>query len=1017
MFVKKIRLRNFKSFKDETLIPLSRSANIIVGRNGSGKSSIVSAIRFVLYGEKYNCESRVELIHEGVRASEEEASVEIVFYDGSEGCEEKELSVKRVVGIKRDEYMVDEKIMSREEVLGLLQSREITTSNPYFVVLQEEVSELAVLSDRKRYELMKDVAGVSGYEKDRENSISMLEETKQSENKIELLLDRIEEKLRGFEDDKKEMELRLELEKEKKRLEYGYIEREVKEINEDISNIESLVSNDPEESSEENGDYGCEIREVESKLASLISRRKELCIDEKYKERETGIEEEIRKIEKKRSRFWEIEKAEKKNLMNLKRDEKENFIRSGCIKYLVGFLETLGSREVKPEEIEAARESLKEKIKKFKAIDSCEGSHIEEGKEKKDLEELIEKRKHLWREERKLKLSDESIREIVRSQENRLVAMGNIGLDVYRQIKCEEGVLGYVYDLISVPNELSNAFEAAVGNALFNIVVENEEVASNVLKKMRDLKSRVAFMPLNRIKHKEEEEIKDQNVILLASQVKCSQQYRDLLRCITKNFYLCSDLKQALYSSKRYGINVVTLFGEVVTKEGPITGGYERRNTAFQEYKKICKEARKVRGEMVRIQHDLKKINREIEEARMHKEDSGGGSRYYESLKSAILFLQEKIKILERVNRDGLDRSKVNSRLLRLKEEERDLLLKNIWISGEIKKIDARIKEAGIEIKKMSDTIGRLEEELEKSRMYKEAIEIDKEILELKDRRRIIKEMMFNEENMDLFTRPKKVNVEMEKLVRRKHMLINKRNELCERIGASDFKSLERLFPEKKKEEIMEEIVRINERIRGLSVVNRTVISQWESYIEQKNSMRKKLEDLKYDKECILNFMRDLDSRKEDTMRKAIEVVREGFSEFYSRLTNGGTAELYSYEFSVGIKLGEDITNTNLLSGGQKALVALCLIFSMQRVNPSPLYVFDEIDANLDTQSRERVSALIKEMSMTCANQFIITTFRKELLNCGDKYINVDFQEKRSTVKEIGMVEAYKFLEEDTSER
>lgn len=1016
MFVKKIRLRNFKSFKDETLILLSRNANIIVGRNGSGKSSIVSAIRFVLCGEKYSGESRIELIHEGVRASEEEASVEIVFYDRSERCEEKELSVKRVVGIKRDEYMVDDKIISREEVLGLLQSREITTSNPYFIVLQEEVSELAVLSDRKRYELMKDVAGVSGYERDRENSMSMLEETRQNENKIELLLDRIEEKLRGFENDKKEMELCLELEKEKKRLEYGYIEREVKEINEDISNIESLVSNDLEESSEENRDYGCEIREIESKLASLISRRKELCINEKYKEKEGVIEEEIRKIERKRSSFWEIEKAEKKNLMSLKKDEKENFIRSGCIKYLVGFLETLGGREVKAEEIEAAREVLKEKIKKFKTIDSSEGSHIEKSEEKRDLEELIEKRKHLWREERKLKLSDESIKEIVRSQEDRLVAIGNVGLDVYRRIKCEEGVLGYVYDLVSVPNELVDAFEAAVGNALFNIVVENEEVASNVLKKMKDLRSRITFIPLNRIKHKEEDEVKDQNIILLASQVKCSQQYKDLLRYITKNFYLCPDLKQALYSSKRYGINVVTLSGEVVTREGPITGGYERRNTAFQEYKKICKEARKVRGEIVRIQHDLKKINREIEEAKMYKEEPASGSRYYESLKSAILFLQEKIKILEKIIKDGLDKNKISSRLRRLKEEEKDLLLKNIWIAGEIKKIDKRVKEADIEIKKMSDTIGRLEEELEKSRMYKEAIEIDKEILELKDRRRAAKEMMFNEENMGLFTRPKKINVEMEKLVRRKHMLINKRNELCEKIGASDFKNLERLFPEKKKEEIMEEIVRINERIRGLSVVKRTAISQWESYIEQKNSMRKKLEDLKYDKECILDFMRDLDSRKEDTMRKAIEVVKEGFSEFYSRLTNGGRAELYSYEFAMGVKVGEDI-NTNLLSGGQKALVALCLILSMQRVNPSPLYVFDEIDANLDSQSRERVSELIKEMSMTCVNQFIITTFRKELLNCGDRYLNVDFQEKRSTVKEIDTAAAYMFLEEDLSER
>ncbi|AFM99088.1 structural maintenance of chromosomes protein [Encephalitozoon hellem ATCC 50504] len=1016
MHIKQIRLKNFKSFKDETLIPLSEGVNIVVGRNGSGKSSIVSAIRFVLCGEKYSCESRMELIHEGIRASEEEASVEIVFHDETREFEEKGLSVRRVVGIKRDEYMLDGKVMSKEEIAGLLQSRGFTTDSPYFIVLQEEVSEFAILSDKKRYELMKDVAGVSGYERDRENSMSMLEETRIGENKIELLLDKIEEKLRGFENDKREAELCLELKKEKRRLEYGYIEREVGEINKEISSIESLVSNDLEESSEEHEDYGCEIREIENRLVGLISRRKELYADEKYKEKECEIEEEMRKIEKKRSDFCEIEKTEKRNLMNLRRDEKENFVKSGYIKYLVGFLETLGNREVRPEEIEAAREALKQKIERLKAFDGPESSKAVKAEERKNLEELIEKRKYLWREERRLKLSEESIAEVIKSQEDRLIVMGNGGVDAYRQIKCEKGVLGYVYDLISVPNELASAFEAVVGNALFNIVVENEEVASNVLRKMKDLRSRITFMPLNRIKYKEEDEVKDPNVISLTSQLKCNHKYKALLGYITRSFYLCPDLKQALYSSKKYGINVVTLSGEIVTREGPITGGYERRNMAFQEYKKICKEARRMKGEIARIQHDLRKISGEIEEARMYREESGDGSRYHESLKSGVLFLQEKIEILEKIIKDGLDRDKISGRLRRLREEEKDSLLKSIWIAGEIKKVDMRIKEARIEIKRVNDSMGHLKEELEKSKMYKEAIEIDKKILELKDRRRVAKEMMFNEDNMGLFARPKKINIEMEKLMRRKHMLINKRNELCEKIGVSDFKNLERLFPDKGKEEIMEEIARINERIRGLSLVNRTAVSQWESYIGQKDSMRKKLEDMKYDKKCILDFMAELDSRKEDTMKKAIEIVKEGFSEFYSRLTNGGTAELYSYESGIGVRVGEG-TSTNLLSGGQKALVALCLIFSMQKVSPSPLYVLDEIDANLDSQSRERVSALIREMSMTCKNQFIVTTFRKELLNCGDKYLNVEFQEKRSNVREIDVVAAHKFLEEGLGER
>nr|AGE96300.1 chromosome segregation protein of the smc family [Encephalitozoon cuniculi] len=1016
MHIKQIRLKNFRSFRDEVVVPLSEHTNIIVGRNGSGKSSIVSAVHFVLCGEKHSCESRTGLIHEGSRAMEEEGSVEIVFCDGlQEAGSGREFSVKRTVSVKKDEYMVDNRIVSRDELVGLLQTNGFAVGSPYFVVLQEEVSELAVVDDRRRYELMKNVAGVSGYEKDRESSMSILEETKQSEKKIELLLERVEDKLRGLESDKKEAELCEELEKEKRRLEYGYIEREVREINGEIFRIEELVSSDPEEVSEESGDFGCEIGEIENKLTNLINRRKELHVNEKYKDKEPEIKDEMKKIEKKRSDLQDTQKVERERLVKLRDEERENFVRSGYIKYLTGFLETLGSRNIKAGEIETAKSILKEKLEKLRALNSSGRHEAENAEETRDLEELIERRKHLWREEKRLRLLDASIEEMVKSQENRLMAMGNIGLDVHSQIKCEEGVLGYVYDLISVPNELVNAFEAVVGNALFNIVVSNEEVASKVLKKMKDLRFRITLMPLSRIKYRESEEVKDPDVISLTSQLRCGQQYKALLRCVVKDFYLCSDLKQALYSSKKYEINTVTLSGEIVTRDGPISGGYEKRNAVFQEYKKISREARKVKGEISRVQHELGKIGKEIEEAKMSREKGSDGSRYNESLKSVVLFLQEKIRILEEASRGDLDINKINVKLRRLREEEKDLRLKSIWTGNEIRKVEIRVGEAEIGIKKLNDSSRRLESELEKSKMYGEAMEIEAKILELKDKKRAAREMMFNEENAGLFAKPKKINIEMEKLVRRKHMLINKRSELCERIGASDFRNLERLYPDKKKEEIINEMARINERTRGLSAVNRAAISQWENYMEQRDSMKRRLEDLKCDKRRILDFIAELDSKKEDTMRNAISLVKEGFSELYSRLTDGGTAELYSYENGIGIKIGENIS-ANLLSGGQKAVVALCLIFSMQRVSPSPLYVLDEIDANLDVQSRERVSMLIKEMSTSCGNQFIITTFRKELLSCGSKYLSVEFEEKRSRVKEIEMVTAYRFLDEDAGE-
>lgn len=1022
MYIRQIKLKNFKSFRDEEVVVLSRGVNVVVGRNGSGKSNIMCAVRFVVCGERHGWESRTEVLHEGSRASEEEASVEVLFgSDASGGVAETQLAVRRTVSAKKDEYALDGKAASRDEVMGALRSNGFVVDSPYFIVQQEKVSELAVAGDEKRYEVMKDVAGVSSYDRDRESSVCVLKETEQSESKIEHLLERVSEKLRGLEGEKREAELRESLEKEKRRLEYGYVEREVGEINEEICRIEGLISNGFEESSEGCEDHVCEVKEIEARIASLVSRRKELVIDERYRDKEADVMREMRAAEKRKDELYKSLEDEKRQLAMLRREAGENFVRSSYVKYLGGFLETVGSREVRDEEVEAAREVLLQKTEELRKSGEGERDEAARVKGRKDLESLVEKRKHLWREERRMETSSKSIEEMARSQEDRLIVMGSMGPEVYRQIRGSEGVIGYVYDLVGVPAELVDAFEAVVGSSLFNIVVEDEGVASRLLCQMKDLKFRVTFMPLSRIKVGESEEVRDPGVILLTSQLRCDARYKTLLRYVTRDSYLCSDLKQAVDLSRKYGINVVTVSGDIVSRDGSMSGGYERRSGAFRDYKKISREARKTRGELDRIRSEIRKVSKEIEEARVYRESECGESRYHESLRATVLFLQEKVRMLSEIARGGAERSealsKAKGRARKAREEERDLKLKRALILGEIRRLEAKVSESSGEIKKLSDRISCLSEEAEKCKMCREVARIDRKIEELRSRGRAAKEMMFDEENMDVFARPRRIDVEMEKLVSRKHMLMSKRSELCSRIGVSDFRGLERLYPEKEKEEIMKEIGRINERIRTFSLVNRKAVSQWEEYGGQRDAMRAKLEDLRCDRQRIVDFMASLDVKKDGEMRSAVSAVMEGFSEFYSRLTGGGAAELCVREGGIGIMADGEEIDTNLLSGGQKAVMALCLIFSMQRVSPSPLYIFDEIDANLDERSRERVAMVIREMNESCASQFVIATFRKEMVVCGDKHFRVEFKEKRSRVTEVEMAVAHRLLDEDAAER
>ena len=101
------------------------------------------------------------------------------------------------------------------------------------------------------------------------------------------------------------------------------------------------------------------------------------------------------------------------------------------------------------------------------------------------------------------------------------------------------------------------------------------------------------------------------------------------------------------------------------------------------------------------------------------------------------------------------------------------------------------------------------------------------------------------------------------------------------------------------------------------------------------------------------------------------------------------------------------------LSGGQKSLVALALIFAIQKCDPAPFYLFDEIDAALDAMHRKAVADMIHELADGA--QFITTTFRPELLEHSSKFYGVKFRNKVSHVECVTREDAYDFVEDDTT--
>ena len=97
------------------------------------------------------------------------------------------------------------------------------------------------------------------------------------------------------------------------------------------------------------------------------------------------------------------------------------------------------------------------------------------------------------------------------------------------------------------------------------------------------------------------------------------------------------------------------------------------------------------------------------------------------------------------------------------------------------------------------------------------------------------------------------------------------------------------------------------------------------------------------------------------------------------------------------------------LSGGQKTVVAVALIFAIQRCDPMPFYLFDEIDAALDPQYRTAVAAMVRAQA-DAGTQFVTTTFRPELVKVARVIQGVEHAHKESRVREVTLAEALKFV-------
>jgi len=269
MHIKQVVISGFRSFRNQSEIePFSPKHNVIVGRNGSGKSNFFDAIQFALLGPRFATlrqEDRQHLLHEGAGSSVMAAYVEIVFdnSDGRLSVESDEVVLRRTVGHKKDEFFLNRKRTQKAEIQSLLESAGFSKSNPYFIVQQGKVANLCVMKDNDRLNLLKEVAGTTVYEERRAESLKILEDTNKRQEQMVEVLTFIEERLTELEQEKEELKEYEMLDKNRRALEYNLHDQELGKANDQLVRMEMTQN---EERERQQGLH-VTLREIEDELA------------------------------------------------------------------------------------------------------------------------------------------------------------------------------------------------------------------------------------------------------------------------------------------------------------------------------------------------------------------------------------------------------------------------------------------------------------------------------------------------------------------------------------------------------------------------------------------------------------------------------------------------------------------------------------------------------------------------------------------------------------------------------
>lgn len=1005
MYLKALEIQGFKSFADKTRLTFEKDITAIVGPNGSGKSNISDAILWVM-GEQRSKALRGAKMEDVIFGGTEKrnalgfAQVSLIIDNAAhifDSDASEIMLTRRYYRSGESEYYINREAVRLKDIHSLLMDTGLGRDG-YSIIGQGRIAEIVSNKSTDRREVFEEAAGISRFRYRKEEAERKLEKTEENLLRINDKIDELELQVgplkKQSDTAKKYLVLRDEL--------------RVKEISAWMSTLDklraqaSVIQSEYEQASLALEKAKAELEALYASSGSITERMHQKDIEsEQARERLSAVET--------AASACESEAAVLRANVRSSSDAKDRMLRD------------IAEQETRVDEI---RQSIEENITRIGQIDadlqeladkSRQNSNVLDGcrmklKNREDMvNQLSEKLNGLTVEGRSMDSRIHMLSEMEKDYEGYSRAVKTVMRESGRGNL--RGVHGPVANLLRADEECALAIETALGAAAQNIVIDSQNDGRYAIEMLKRMDAgRATFLPIDTIRGtlmKDAPERDPGFVGIAFDLVKFEPQYEQIFLNLLGRTVVAETLADAVRISRNNGnrLRIVTLDGQMINAGGSMTGGSSAHNTGIlsraNELEKLNKQRvkaaeneKKTQDELDRAKNSLAAVRYQLDMALEDQAELKSSTASLEAEKRTTGSAEQQLKLLlESLTGDS------DTRRLAVESAERQIVDFETRLSEKEKELAGiREKAAGIreEISRISSQ--KLELEGKRTRAEKDAQSRNADILDL--------------ERQSARIEQKKLSAEMEE----KQIL----DKLWENYELSHSAANALRQPVENLQKANKEIAELRRQISALGTPNLGAIEEYERVNTRYQFLTEQRDDVQKAKTELLGIIKEITDEMKEVFTTRFQEIDSCFRQTFLELFGGGKAALVLedpdnvLECGIEIKVqppGKAVSNISLLSGGEKAFVAIALYFAILKVRPTPFCVMDEIEAALDEANVNRYADYMRRMADK--TQFLVITHRRGTMEEADMLYGVTMQEKGvSTVLELDLAEAQKTIEE-----